>query len=100
MARYLGEVGLPVNSRSAGAATAACLDAAFGEVGPHATPAALSRVALRHAALGVSRWLTELNDRGPTPPPHAALAARLSAGRTAAVPVVRRRTMTPQRFGG
>ncbi|MFH5804520.1 hypothetical protein [Alienimonas sp. DA493] len=99
VARYLGELGLAVNSRPARTAIAACLDAAFGEVGPAASPAELSRVALRHAALGMSRWLTELSDRGPTPPRHASLAARLSRGGILAVPAVRRREMTPQRFG-
>ncbi|NNJ26695.1 hypothetical protein [Alienimonas chondri] len=99
VARYLGELGLPVNSRATRTATAACLDAAFGDVGPQATPAQLSRIALRHAALGMSRWLAELPGRVPTPPRHAALAARLSVGGTRAVPVVRHRTMTPQRFG-
>lgn len=97
--RYLGELGLAVNSRPARTATAACLDAAFGEVGPDAGPLELSRAALRHAALGMSRWLTDLSDRGPTPPRHASLAARLSAGSAAAVPADRPRAMTPQRFG-
>lgn len=99
VARYLGDLGLAVNSRPARTATAACLDAAFGEVGPQASPAELARVALRHAALGMSRWLNDLSDRGPTPPRFASLAAKLSAGRATAVPEDRPRKMTPQRFG-
>ena len=99
VARYFGELGLPVNSRPAATATAACLDAAYGEVGPSAGSAELTRVALRHAALGMSRWLAELAGRVPTPPPHAALAARLSGGSVRAVPALRRGVMTPQRFG-
>ena len=99
VARYLGELGLAMNSRPARTAINACLDAAFGDVGPDVGAAELSRVALRHAALGMPRWLLELSDRGPTPPRHAALAARLSAGRAAAVPALRHRAMTPQRFG-
>ncbi|QDT14340.1 hypothetical protein [Alienimonas californiensis] len=99
VARYLGELGLAVNSRPAQTAIAACLDGAFGEVGPSVSPAELSRIALRNAALGMSRWLTELSDRGPTPPRHARLAARLSRGGVLAVPAVRRHEMIPQQFG-
>ena len=98
VARYLGALGLAVNSRPAAAAATACLDAALAEVGPQAGPVPLTAAALRYAALGACRWLGGLSDRGPTPPRHAAVAARLTDGRTPAVPAERRRPMTPQRF--
>ena len=99
VARYLGELGLAVNSRPAAAAIAACLDGALHDAGPQADAAALRHAAVRHAVLGVPRWLAALGDRGPVPPRHALVAARLGAGRTPAVPAHQRRAMTPQRFG-
>ena len=98
VARYLEDLGLPLNSRPLNVAVAACLDAALGDVGPDADRPALVRSSLRHAAHGIDRWLGDLVGRVPTPPPHAALAARVLVGHRLAVPAERVRTMRPQRF--
>ena len=98
VARYLEDLGLPLNSRPLNVAVAACLDAALGDVGPDADRPALVRSSLRHAALGIDRWLGELIGRVPAPPPHAALAARVLTGDRRAVPAERARAMRPQHF--
>ena len=98
VARYLEDLGLPLNSRPLNVAVAACLDAALGDVGPDADRPALVCSSLRHAAHGIDRWLGELVGRVPTPPPHAALAARVLTGDRRAVPAERVRAMRPQRF--
>ena len=98
VARYLEDLGLPLNSRPLNVAVAACLDAALADVGPDADRPTLVRSSLRHAALGMDRWLADLADRVPAPPPHAALAARLLSGLRPAVPAERVRAMRPQRF--
>ena len=99
VARYLEDLGLPLNSRPLAVAVAACLDAALGEIGPDADRPTLVRSSLRQAALGMDRWLTDLHGRVPAPPARAALAARVHVGTHAAVPAERVRTMRPQRFG-
>ena len=102
VARYLGEVGLPVNGRAVAAAVAACLDAALGEVGADAEARTLARTAVRHAALGAGDWLAAVADvpTGVAVPPHAAVAAasRVGSGDLPAVPAARPRPMAPQRF--
>ena len=99
VARYLEELGLPLNSRSLGVAVAACLDAALGEVGPDADRPTLVRSSLRQAAFGTDRWLAEIAGRVPAPPVVAHAAARLLMGVRFAVPAERHRAMRPQRFG-
>ena len=98
VARYLGELGLPLNSRPAISAVAASLDAALAEVGPDADRPSLVRASLRSAALGMDRWLAEIVGRVPTPPVVAHTAARLHCGHRSAVPAERLRPMRPQRF--
>lgn len=99
VARYLGELGLPLNGREARSAVRACLDAAVGEAGPDASAEALTRAALTHAILGVERWLSDLPARGPVPPAHAKSAAGVLSGTTPAVPAECHKPMVPQRFG-
>ena len=100
VARYLGEVGLPVNGRAVAAAVRECLDAALEEVGPDAAPPVLAAAALTHAALGVGDWHAAVADAAVPVARHAALAARFAGddGPARAVPAERPRPMTPQRF--
>ena len=81
VARYLEELGLPLNSRSLNVAVAACLDAALGDVGPDADRPALVHGSLRHAAHGIDRWLGDLVGRVPAPPPHRRRPRRPRVGR-------------------